>query len=127
MKQTFTTLLFVFIAATSVLAQANKGLGKSDPEAKKILDEVSAKFKTYRSVKANFTLKVENAAGKAEVPKERPTAKAKAKARAQSAPPAGRGKPTGGKNQRGPAKGGRPNGGKGGGKGGKGGGKGRGR
>lgn len=66
--------------------------------------------------------------GKAEAPKERPTAKAKAKARAQSAPPASRGKPSGGKNQRGPAKGGRPNGGKsGGGKGGKGGGKGRGR
>lgn len=63
--------------------------------------------------------------GKAEAPKERPTAKAKAKARAQSSPPAGRNKSAGGKNQRGPAKGGRPNGGKGG--GGKSGGKGRGR
>jgi chaperone LolA len=66
MKQAFTTFLFIFIAATSALAQANKGLGKSDPAAKKILDEVSAKFKTYKSVKANFTLKIENAAGKAQ-------------------------------------------------------------
>jgi len=66
MKQAFTTFLFIFIATTSALAQANKGLGKSDPAAKKILDEVSAKFKTYKSVKANFTLKIENAAGKAQ-------------------------------------------------------------
>jgi outer membrane lipoprotein carrier protein len=43
-----------------------KGLGQNDPEAKKVLDAVSAKFKTYKTVKANFTLKVENAAGKAQ-------------------------------------------------------------
>jgi len=37
----------------------------NDPEAKKILDAVSAKFKTYKSVQASFTYKVENADGKA--------------------------------------------------------------
>ncbi|MBS1738781.1 MAG: outer membrane lipoprotein carrier protein LolA [Bacteroidetes bacterium] len=42
----------------------NNSLGKNDPEAKTILDKVSAKFKTYKSVTASFTLKVENAAGK---------------------------------------------------------------
>ena len=38
--------------------------GKSDPDAKKILDNVSAKFKTYKSVIARFTLKIENSEGK---------------------------------------------------------------
>lgn len=38
---------------------------KNDPEAKKILDAVSAKFKTFSTVQASFTYKVENAAGKA--------------------------------------------------------------
>lgn len=38
---------------------------KNDPEAKKVLDAVSAKFKTFTSVQAAFTYKVENASGKA--------------------------------------------------------------
>jgi outer membrane lipoprotein-sorting protein len=37
----------------------------NDPAAKKILDGVSSKFKTFKTVKATFTYKVENAAGKA--------------------------------------------------------------
>jgi outer membrane lipoprotein-sorting protein len=37
----------------------------SDPAAKVILDAVSAKFKTYKTVQAGFTYKVENASGKA--------------------------------------------------------------
>lgn len=37
----------------------------SDPEAKALLDAVSAKFKTYTTVQATFSYKVENAAGKA--------------------------------------------------------------
>lgn len=41
-----------------------KGMGKSDLDAQKTLDGVSAKFKTYRSVSAKFTLKIENSAGK---------------------------------------------------------------
>ncbi len=38
---------------------------KSDPEAKAVLDAVSAKFKTFTTVQAGFTYKVENGAGKA--------------------------------------------------------------
>jgi len=37
----------------------------SDPDAKAILDGVSAKFKTFSTVQASFAYKVENAAGKA--------------------------------------------------------------
>jgi outer membrane lipoprotein carrier protein len=45
-------------------ANAQGSLGKSDPEGKKVLDAVSAKFKTYKTVTAKFSLKIENAAGK---------------------------------------------------------------
>ncbi len=48
----------------SVAAQPLKGMGKSDPEAKKILDAVSSKFKTLKTVQGKFSLKIENAAGK---------------------------------------------------------------
>jgi len=47
----------------SVHAQSNS-LGSSDPEAKKVLDAVSSKFKTYKGVQANFTLGVEDGKGK---------------------------------------------------------------
>ncbi|MEO6188556.1 MAG: outer membrane lipoprotein carrier protein LolA [Ginsengibacter sp.] len=39
-------------------------LGKSDPDAKKILDNVSSKFKTYKSLTAKFNLKIENGENK---------------------------------------------------------------
>jgi outer membrane lipoprotein carrier protein len=42
----------------------SQSLGKSDPDAKKILDDVSARFKTYKSAVAVFTLKIENSSGK---------------------------------------------------------------
>ena len=54
---------FFMVSSYSGFSQ-NNSLGKSDPDAKKILDNVSAKFKTYKTVKANFTLKIENSAGK---------------------------------------------------------------
>ena len=38
----------------------NNSLGKSDPAAKVILDNVSAKFKTYKTVTATFTLTITN-------------------------------------------------------------------
>lgn len=56
------TILFIF-AGFSAFSQTSD-LGKSDPDAKKILDNVSNKFKTYKSVIANFTLKIENSSGK---------------------------------------------------------------
>ncbi|MGG9972563.1 LolA family protein [Ferruginibacter sp. SUN002] len=63
MKKVFTVLLLSLYTLSAVFAQKG-GTGKSDPEAKKILDAVSAKFKTFKSVKAEFSLKIENAAGK---------------------------------------------------------------
>jgi outer membrane lipoprotein carrier protein len=58
-------LLFIglMFGGFSALAQ-NQSLGKNDPDAKKILDNVSTTFKTYNSVVANFSLKIENSAGK---------------------------------------------------------------
>jgi outer membrane lipoprotein-sorting protein len=64
LKKIVGLFLLAFAFSNNVFAQAPKGMGKSDPEAKKVLDAVSAKFKTFKSVKASFTLKIENAAGK---------------------------------------------------------------
>ncbi len=60
MKKIYLLLLMVVSFAGT---QAQKA-GSSDPEAKKILDAVSAKFKSYKSVQATFTYKAENSAGK---------------------------------------------------------------
>ncbi|MEJ0106020.1 MAG: outer membrane lipoprotein carrier protein LolA [Bacteroidota bacterium] len=55
-------IVFLAIAWISISFQ---GFAQSnDPAAKKILDGVSAKFKSFKSVIANFTYKVENAVGK---------------------------------------------------------------
>ena len=64
MKKLFTFLLFSIAAISTLSAQGTKGLGTSDPAAKKILDAVSAKFKTYKAVQAKFSLKIDNNAGK---------------------------------------------------------------
>jgi outer membrane lipoprotein carrier protein len=58
-------LPFLILLVTHTLLYAqNKGLGKNDPEAKKILDAVSSKFKSYKAVQASFSVQSENAAGK---------------------------------------------------------------
>ena len=59
MKKLFTILSFS-LAMLAVQAQTS-----NDPKAKKILDGVSTKFKTYKAPQAVFTYKVENAQGKA--------------------------------------------------------------
>lgn len=64
MKKIFTGLMIMIAGFFSVAAQPLKGMGKSDPEAKKILDAVSSKFKTFKTVQGKFSLKIENAAGK---------------------------------------------------------------
>jgi len=64
MKRLFTLLGFASLAFVAS-AQKLSNPTKSDPEAKKLLDAVSAKFKTYTSPQATFTYKVENAQGKA--------------------------------------------------------------
>lgn len=58
----FYTVLALLMMGSAVIAQ------KNDPDAKKILDAVSAKFKTFSSVQAGFTYKVENAEGKSMAP-----------------------------------------------------------
>lgn len=63
MKNIFTSVVTLLICIVSVKAQT-KSIGKSDPEAKKILDAVSTKFKTFKSVQSNFSLKIENNSGK---------------------------------------------------------------
>lgn len=50
------SLLLIF----GMVAEAQK----NDPDAKKILDGVSNKFKSFKTVQANFTYSVENADGK---------------------------------------------------------------
>ncbi|MFM6926766.1 MAG: LolA family protein [Ferruginibacter sp.] len=64
MKKILSAAVFILAMFFTANAQAPKGMGSSDPEAKKILDAVSAKFKTFKSVQSNFTLKIENAANK---------------------------------------------------------------
>jgi outer membrane lipoprotein-sorting protein len=51
-----------FFLLTNAFSQGE--LATNDPAAKKILDAVSSKFKTFKAVLANFTLKVEDAKGK---------------------------------------------------------------
>lgn len=53
------------LLSLALVAQVGSNPTKSDPEAKKILDAVSAKFKGFASPQATFTYKVENAQGKA--------------------------------------------------------------
>ena len=53
-----------FSVALALISVSGFSQAKNDPEAKKILDAVSAKFKTFTTVNAGFSYKVENAAGK---------------------------------------------------------------
>jgi outer membrane lipoprotein carrier protein len=64
MKKIFSSFILVFATFVFVQAQVPKGMGQSDPEAKKVLDAVSSKFKAYKTVQAKFSLKIENASGK---------------------------------------------------------------
>jgi outer membrane lipoprotein carrier protein len=56
------TLMFGFCLAAR--AQNSNYIGKNDPDAKKVLDALSAKLNSYKAVQANFTLKVEDSKGK---------------------------------------------------------------
>jgi len=64
MKKILSVAILMISVFFNANAQVPKGMGSSDPEAKKILDKVSAKFKTFKSVQSNFSLKIENAANK---------------------------------------------------------------
>ena len=58
------TVVLAMFSVTGLAQNSVKNLGASDPDAKKVLDGVTAKFKTYATVKADFVLQIENAAGK---------------------------------------------------------------
>jgi outer membrane lipoprotein carrier protein len=64
MKNLFSGILFLMVMIATADAQVPKGMGVSDPAAKKVLDAVSNKFRTYKTMQAKFLLKVENASGK---------------------------------------------------------------
>ena len=57
----FYTILILLIGVITIKSEAQ---ASNDPDAKKILDAVSTKFKSFKTVKATFTYKVENTAGK---------------------------------------------------------------
>jgi outer membrane lipoprotein carrier protein len=61
MKKMYTLLA---LAATVLSAGAQTNPTKNDPDAKKVLDGVSANFRTFKSPQASFTYAVENAQGK---------------------------------------------------------------
>ena len=63
MKNIFTCVISLLVCVLSVKAQT-KEIIKNDPGAKRILDAVSTKFKTFKSVQSSFSLKVENNSGK---------------------------------------------------------------
>lgn len=64
MKKIITGIILLLVVGISSINAQPKGMGKNDPEAKKVLDAVSAKFKTFKAVQSNFSLKIENGAGK---------------------------------------------------------------
>jgi outer membrane lipoprotein carrier protein len=62
MKKLYLSVVGMILFAVTSYAQGS--VASSDPEAKKILDGVSNKFKTFKGVQSGFTLKVEDGKGK---------------------------------------------------------------
>ncbi len=59
------SIFFPIVLALCGLAVSaqNNSLGKNDPDAKKVLDGLSAKLKSYTAVQSSFTLKVQDSKG----------------------------------------------------------------
>ena len=64
MKKILSVPVCILLLISTIEAQPPKGMGNNDPDAKKILDAVSTKFKSFKSVQSNFSLKIENASNK---------------------------------------------------------------
>ena len=64
MKKISSSLLILLFSVLTVCSQPPKSMGSNDPDAKKILDAVSSKFRTFKSVQSKFTLKIENSSNK---------------------------------------------------------------
>jgi outer membrane lipoprotein-sorting protein len=58
-------LLTGLVLSISCLGQ-NNSLGQSDPQAKRILDQASARIKAYKAIQADFTLEVQDADGRSQ-------------------------------------------------------------
>jgi outer membrane lipoprotein-sorting protein len=58
-------LLIGLVLSISCLGQ-NNSLGQSDPQAKRILDQASARIKAYKAIQADFTLEVQDADGRSQ-------------------------------------------------------------
>lgn len=56
--------LFISLLVGYTVSAQNNYIGKSDPEARQILKNVSSKYKNYKSLTSNFTLQVQNSEGK---------------------------------------------------------------
>lgn len=57
--------LYLLISIFALAARSqNNSLGKNDPDAKKVLDRVTEKFKTYKTIQADFVLKVDDSGNK---------------------------------------------------------------
>ncbi|SRR5579871_96173 len=69
MKKIFLLSLILSAGLFSLQAQ-NNSLGKNDADAKKVLDAVSAKLKSYKTVQTSFTLQIANSSGKVEASKK---------------------------------------------------------
>jgi outer membrane lipoprotein carrier protein len=69
MKKFYLTFLSLSVLIINVCAQDNS-IGKNDADAKKVLDAVSAKLKSYKGVQTSFTLQIANSAGKIETTKK---------------------------------------------------------
>src|ERR1039457_3504029 len=62
-------IMIIMLGFSSVMIAAkaqNNSIGQNDPDAKKVLDQVSAKMKSFKNIQADFTLQRQNAAGKVE-------------------------------------------------------------
>jgi outer membrane lipoprotein carrier protein len=57
-------VLAIMLGCCIVGRAQNNSLGKNDPDAKRVLDALSAKLNSYKAVQASFTLKVEDGKGK---------------------------------------------------------------
>ena len=64
MKKILSVTVLMLSIFFTLQAQPPKGMGNSDPDAKKILDAVSNRFKSFKSVQSNFSLKIENSSNK---------------------------------------------------------------
>jgi outer membrane lipoprotein-sorting protein len=62
MKKVVFTVIVTCLAGLVAFSQ-NNSIGQSDPDAKKILDGVSKKIKSYKAIDASFSLKIEDSKG----------------------------------------------------------------